>query len=217
MNVSKNALALVSTTRGWEDDFLALEPYVPYMPLPPIEKPGEFEYLQSLEYNYVPDAHEARAAKPSPKSTSLQLHDLAEELAKTSISDDWQVVEKDKHPELSTMLDRMSFSVRSEDDVVDLEFQDLLKYSESFMVSGNCERSKRSYKRYQQMYLAYLAKFNLDPLVEDLLQTFMIVLHHKYSGSTLWTCYSCINAWYKATHKMNLKQWPNVTSLIHLQ
>ena len=89
-----------------------------------------------------------------------------------------------------------------------------MKYSESFMVSGNCERSKRAYARYQQMYLTYLAKFNLDPLVEDSLQTFMIVLHHKYSGSTLWTCYSCINAWYKATHKINLKQWPNVTSLM---
>ena len=56
------------------------------------------------------------------------------------------------------------------------------------------------------MYLTYLAKFNLDLLKQDSLQTFIIVLHHKYSGSTLWTCYSCINAWYKTKHNINLKQ-----------
>ena len=64
------------------------------------------------------------------------------------------------------------------------------------------------------MYSAYLKLYRLDLKIPESVQTFMVMLHHKYSGSTLWTIYSCLNSWYKAKHGLNLKQWPVHTGLM---
>jgi hypothetical protein len=36
------------------------------------------------------------------------------------------------------------------------------------------------------MYSSYLKLYNLNPNNPKSMQTFMVILHHKVSGSTLW-------------------------------
>ena len=42
MNINNNTPSLVSTTQGWEDNWLTIEPYDTDMTPSPIEQPGKF-------------------------------------------------------------------------------------------------------------------------------------------------------------------------------
>ena len=64
------------------------------------------------------------------------------------------------------------------------------------------------------MYAAYLKLYSLNSLDPKIPQTLFVVLHHKYSGSTLWSINSCVNSWYKVVHDIDLKSRLMVTSLM---
>ena len=118
-----------------------------------------------------------------------------------------------KDPEMTSTLDKLQVSDK-ENDVMDVEFDALMSYSRKLMMGATNEKSRKVYDRYQKMYLTYLTLYSLDPLNPQSPQTFFVVLHHKYSGSSLWTIYSCVNSWYKATHGFDLKTMPMVTALM---
>ena len=154
---------------------------------------------------------------PVDKDEAIEttLNKLANKLGTTSLD---KYVQEDEGSEvcadMSTKLGNLTLSNNSDKDLIDVEFSALLSYSTNLMMSTGNAQTKKVYERYQTMYKAYLKLYSLHPKNPKSMQTFMVVLHHKYSGSTLWTIYSCVNSWYKANHSFNLKDWPVLTGLM---
>ena len=146
---------------------------------------------------------------PSPKrdldrTLDLQINTLASSLGNANLND-WVVLNNKGDELITKKLESLSVNNNGDNDVRELEFKQLLEISTAYARDGKSDRSKVVYQRYQEMYLTYLKLYDLDAMNEASLKTFLVVLHHKYSGSTMWTIYSCVNAWYKSTHRMDLK------------
>ena len=86
---------------------------------------------------------------------------------------------------MTNKLSKLNLNNNSDNDLVDVEFSALMEYNTSLMMNTGNEKTKKVYERYQAMYSAYLKLYKLDPMIQESVHTFMAVLHHRYSGSTL--------------------------------
>jgi hypothetical protein len=208
-----------------DDDFLADWTRTPIAIEAPIEtdhfgtkETGEKHNEASNALTLYDPAKNPKADDPSDDvndTIATTLKKLAQKLGSSSLD---KYVQEDAPDEvaadMSKKLSNLSLNNNSDNDLVDVEFTALMEYSTTLMMSTCNQKTKKVYERYQAMYSAYLKLYRLDPKIPESVQTFMVVLHHKYSGSTLWTFYSCLNSWYKAKLGLNLKQWPILTGLM---
>ena len=98
----------------------------------------------------------------------------------TNKDDDMEVVQACDIQALTTRLESFPVMERG-NDVYDVDFNNLVAMETYLQAGGKKEKSKKQYKKYQDMYKTYLCRYRLEPLKQEPLSNFLAVMHHKYA------------------------------------
>jgi integrase len=175
----------------------------------PVKRPDILKPLETTVSDQQP-TKKTPTLKAQRANIAKYFHDLAESIVQASASGT-EDLDSNTDTELHNLLENMNFNNKLDGGLSKANYAAVQKLADKMRGTCMTNKSIKKYVRYQNIYKTYLTLNDLDLKNSESFTTFIMIMSYKYAGSTMWCIYSAINAWYANEHRIDIKQWADVT------